>query len=384
MARASSSLIPIEQRHVDIDAGSHLEPFGALAVCIEDADEGEHPRTFPPRARGCRFNGQFRGADIRPRRQGILQPTRRRLRMAPHRRPRTTRGCSCSGTWSRPSSAASVSRARSRSCSYGAANDIGPRGVGSWRPRFQVADVAGAKPCVGNVGEPPRQLRILGRQSQASIRRDGVRMRRPDLRDEGERIPHEPFANGLRIETGRGNARRTLHQRVEGILQRELQLLGSEREEQREDGIPQQSRFRKISARDAQVDERRLEGGLFQSAMATASSCVRPSARLTSGGSGAPPSRRIPAVSVRARMAASTIGWCRRAIHRCASGADDGDGVTSTRVIILHGHHARRPPAPPAKAGSWAVTEDAFRDRTVWRTVHAAHIRHDFSAYMNE
>ena len=55
--------------------GPISNPSLPLAVCIENADEGQHPRTFPTRARGCRFNGQFRGAHIRPRREGLLQPT---------------------------------------------------------------------------------------------------------------------------------------------------------------------------------------------------------------------------------------------------------------------------------------------------------------------
>ena len=74
--------------------------------------------------------------------------------------------------------------------------------------------------------------------------------------------------------------------------------------------------------------------GLFQSAMATASSCVRPSARLTSGGSGAPPSRRIPAVSVRARMAASRSPGVGAPFMDAHPALTTATLATSTRTII--------------------------------------------------
>ena len=91
--------------------------------------------------------------------------------------------------------------------------------------------------CVGDVSQPPRQFCILRRQDQASIRRDRVRVCGSDMSDEGEGIPDEPFADRLRIETCRVDARRTLQQRVERILQGEFQLLRSDREEQREDEV---------------------------------------------------------------------------------------------------------------------------------------------------
>ena len=227
---------------------------------------------------------------------------------------------------------------------HGTANDIGSRCVGSWRARFQVADIAGSKPCVGDIGEPPCQLGILGRQSQTSIGGDRVRMRGPDLGDQRERIPHEPFADGPRVETRRGNARRTLPQGVEGILQGEFQLLGSDREEQREDGIPQQSRFRKISASDAQVDSVAWNVGLFQSAMATASSCVRPSADVhvwrksllaVEPNSGSGSSRADRLVDVVRR---------RRPLHRRAARAANDKGRYDDVPDSPSCHHSIAPP----------------------------------------
>ena len=141
----------------------------------------------------------------------------------------------------------------------GAPNDVGARGVRSRRPRVEIADIASAQPCVGDVGEAPCERGVLGRQRQAAIGGDGVGMRGPDLRDEGQRIPHQPFADRLGVQPRRVDARRTLNQRVEWILHRELELLGPERKEQREDRIAQQSGFDEIGAGKAQVGERRLK-----------------------------------------------------------------------------------------------------------------------------
>ena len=61
-----AALVTVEERHVKANAGPDLESFIAAAVGIEDADEREHAGTLPSRPRRRGFDGELRGADIRP------------------------------------------------------------------------------------------------------------------------------------------------------------------------------------------------------------------------------------------------------------------------------------------------------------------------------
>ena len=88
-----------------------------------------------------------------------------------------------------------------------------------------------------------------------------VGVRRPDLRHQRQRVPDEALSDGARVQARRIDARRALDEQVEGILQREFQLLGTPREEQGEDRIAQQPGLDEIGAGDAEIGERRLKGG---------------------------------------------------------------------------------------------------------------------------
>ena len=142
----------------------------------------------------------------------------------------------------------------------GAADDGGTRGIGFRGARLEVADIARAQARVGDLGEPPGQRGVLLGEREAAVGGDGVGVRRPDLRHQRQGVPDEALPDGARVQARRIDARRALDEQVEGVLQREFQLLGTPREEQREDGIAQQSRLDEIGAGDAEIGQRRLKG----------------------------------------------------------------------------------------------------------------------------
>ena len=105
---------------------------------------------------------------------------------------------------------------------------------------------------------------------------------------------------------------------VEGVLQREFQLLGTPREEQREDRIAQQSGLDEIGAGDAEIGQGRLKGGAVPQRdrdrlvlrQAIAEVHIRRERRLA-----------VDADACRCGSRADRgidVGACRRPLRRCA------------------------------------------------------------------
>ena len=256
----SSALVAIEQRQVD---GRCRVPSRTLR-CPRRSHRGcrsARARANVPTARApspLRWSAPRRAHPAATRAPPSADARRRRT--APHRRPPTARGCSCSGARSRPSSAASVSRARSRSC-------CAARRTTSVRE----ASVRGARASRSLMSPARRRASVMSASRRVSSAFSVARARRRSAvmasacavltcatSESASHTSRSPMACALRRAAATRAGRCT--KRVEGILQREFELLGSEREEQREDGIAQQSRFREIGARDAEIDERRLKG----------------------------------------------------------------------------------------------------------------------------
>ena len=79
------------------------------------------------------------------------------------------------------------------------------------------------------------------------------------LSDQREGIPHETLANCLDIQRCGGHTSRPLYEHVERILHGEFELFWSEGKQQREDGIPEQTGFHEVRARDSEIGEGGLE-----------------------------------------------------------------------------------------------------------------------------
>ena len=85
-------------------------------------------------------------------------------------------------------------------------------------------------------------------------------MRGSCLGHERQAVPHEPLADGLRVQLRGGDALRPLPDHIDRKLQRPLELFLSDREQQRKHRIAQQPGFDNIRARNAEVGQRRLKG----------------------------------------------------------------------------------------------------------------------------
>jgi hypothetical protein len=113
------------------------------------------------------------------------------------------------------------------------------------------------------------QLRDLDPDRQMIPGEDHARLRQPqvgegdsDVADQVEPALDEQRREALAVELRRGQAARTEPERLEGHLQRHLELLGPEREKDRERRVGQHARLDQVGPFESELLERLLEGAV--------------------------------------------------------------------------------------------------------------------------
>ena len=142
---------------------------------------------------------------------------------------------------------------------HGSPHNLNASGIASGRPRFELADISSPKSRLSNSGQALYQVGNLDCQPQAPLDNHCISMRRACLGHKRKRVPDESLADSLRIESRRCDATGSLPQCVKWKPQRPFELLGTDWEQERENGIAQQPGFHQIRARDSEVCERGLE-----------------------------------------------------------------------------------------------------------------------------
>ena len=184
---------------------------------------------------------------------------------------------------------------------------------------------------------------------------DRVRVRGSHLGDERRAHPTRGVVRPpARSACGR-DPRRALHEHVEGILQRELELFGPDGKQQREDRIPQQARFREVGARDPEV----------RRASPETTGCSTAQSRRPLPGSGRPRGSHREEADSRRR------GGCRRSAVRAriAVSTSAGDGAPP---VVAHPAPATTRAASHARAIAPIFT---IRDPPPLRQAHRRRFR---------
>ena len=231
-----------------------------MSVGVENPEQGDHPRTLPPGSLRCRLDADLRGTHVRPGGQRILES--RGFGAARGRVDPLTRD----GPQLLADQIESDGRGQRETGEVpvvldGPSHDLDASRVAARRPGFQLADVPSPQARLGNACQPLHEVGHFDRELQAPIGNQRLGMRRPRLCHERQRVPDQPLADRLRVELCRGDASGPLPQGLKGKLQRPFELLGTPREQEREDRIAQQPGLDEVRAGDPEIGERRLKRG---------------------------------------------------------------------------------------------------------------------------
>ena len=236
-----------------------LEPFASLRHWHRGVAIRLKTRARSHDARfACRFDRQFRSPDIGTRGERVAQQHVRLPQAATLVSIGAVRR-SCCGAVSSPMSRMSATLKSSRSCSSERCVTCACARIGAGGARFELADVSGAEARISNLGDAGHQRDVLSGQRDSAFRGNRVGVRLPNVGDEREAVGDEPLADRLQVQRRRLHAARPLPHGVRRNLQRPLELLGSDREQQRENGILEQACVDQIRASDAQIGQRGLE-----------------------------------------------------------------------------------------------------------------------------
>ena len=172
-ARPIAALVAGEDRDSTLDAGPELEPLARRCPLASRMPiKRQDPRSLPAGPLRRRLDADLRGAHVGPRRQRVLESSGCRR---PHAdgsiaAPDTGRSCSAGQVESEQRRPASDGRG-SRSCSTARRTTCDARRIAARRPRFELADVAGAQARLGDVGQPLHEVGVLDRRAAAADRR---------------------------------------------------------------------------------------------------------------------------------------------------------------------------------------------------------------------
>ena len=228
--------------------GPISNPSCPLAIGVENPNQVDHPRTLPPGSLCCRLDADLRGTHVRPGGQRILES--RGFGAARGRvDPLTRDGPQLIGHQIESEGRGKGETGEVPVMLDGPAHDLDASRVAARRPGFQLADVPSPQARLGNACQPLHEVGHFDRELQAPIGNQGLGMRGPRLCHERQRIPDQPLADRLRVELCRGDASGSLPQGLKGKLQRPFELLGTPREQEREDGL----RSRPASTRSARA-----------------------------------------------------------------------------------------------------------------------------------
>ena len=265
--------------------GPHSKPSVPLPLASRTAVSANDAGLLPAETRGRGFDRELRRAHIRARRQRLVEQRRRdgAHRHAASRRARV--GVSAASS-ARPRRARN-SLARSSGVEA-RAFDVLPcaRGVDGSGARFELADVAGAGTASPSARRPrSRSVERAFGQPDAVLRQRVFRVGELDVGDQRQAVLLEPAGDALGRERGGADPARTLPEHLDrGIAASPRTASGRAETAATAPGsaaaLPRPDRLGRTRGSASCT----WKSGLFQSAMATASSWVSPSAMFTPGG----------------------------------------------------------------------------------------------------